>query len=141
VSTMWTKGIAVLLVCALINLFCLPVSMAQGDGATSPAPTEDTSSGTPKGAGLQAASWLLTIPYGAAKVVFAILGGVTGGLTYAFSGGNLDSAKSVWRTTAYGTYVLTPDHLKGDKPVRFLGVPAEGDSEAPPPAIETTPAR
>ena len=33
-----------------------------------------------------------------------------------------------------GTYVITPDHLKGNKPVRFLGVPPEEEaaSEVPP---------
>jgi hypothetical protein len=23
----------------------------------------------------------------------------------------------------YGTYIITPEHLRGDKPIRFLGVP------------------
>lgn len=113
------KGIAVLLVLAFVHLAVIPVGHAQG--------AEDATSGSAKGAGLQAASWLLTIPYGATKVCFAILGGVTGGLTYVFSGGNLDAAKSVWQTSVYGTYVLTPEHLQGDKPVRFLGVASEND--------------
>jgi len=72
---------------------------------------------------LQAASWVATIPYGALKLGFAIVGGTVGGLTYVCSGGNLDAAKSVWTTTMYGTYVLTPEHLKGQRPIRFLGVP------------------
>lgn len=111
------KGMAVLLVVALVQLAVIPVSHAQG--------AEDPSQSSAKGAGLQAASWLATLPYGAAKVCFAILGGVTGGLTYAFSGGNLDAAKAVWHTSVYGTYVLTPEHLQGDKPVRFLGYSTE----------------
>ncbi len=118
------KGLAVLLVVALVHLTLVPVSIAQG--------AEDASQGSAKGAGLQAASWLLTLPYGAAKVCFAIVGGVTGGLTYVFSGGNLDAAKSVWHTSVYGTYVITPEHLQGDKPVRFLGVASESDSAAMP---------
>lgn len=116
------KGMAVVLVVALVHLTLAPMSLAQG--------AEDPSQGSAKGAGLQAASWVATIPYGAAKVCFAILGGVTGGLTYVFSGGNLEAAKSVWHTSVYGTYVLTPEHLQGDKPVRFLGVASEGDSAA-----------
>ncbi|MDE3035646.1 MAG: hypothetical protein KGL03_11885 [Nitrospirota bacterium] len=113
------KGLAVLLVLAFVHLAVIPVGHAQG--------AEDATSGSAKGAGLQAASWLLTIPYGATKVCFAILGGVTGGLTYVFSGGNLDAAKSVWHTSVYGTYVITPEHLQGDKPVRFLGVASDND--------------
>lgn len=116
------KGLAVLVVVALVHLAVVPVVVAQGAQGT-----EDATSGSAKGAGLQAASWLVTLPYGAAKVCFAILGGVTGGLTYVFSGGNLDAAKSVWHTSVYGTYVITPEHLQGDKPVRFLGVASESD--------------
>jgi hypothetical protein len=61
-------------------------------------------------------------------------------LAYAFSGGNETAAKSIWTTSMYGTYIITPDHLRGDKPIRFLGV-AEPDNSAtaiapldPPPA-------
>lgn len=119
-----TKGLAVLLVLALVHLTLVPVSIAQG--------AEDASQGSAKGAGLQAASWLATVVYGPFKIAFAVVGGVTGGLTYAFSGGNLDAAKSVWHTSVYGTYVITPEHLQGDKPVRFLGVASESDSVAMP---------
>jgi hypothetical protein len=111
------KGMVLLLVVALVQLTVVPAGLAQG--------TEDGTSGSAKGAGLQAASWLATIPYGAAKVCLAIGGGVVGGLTYIFSGGNLDAAKAVWHTSVYGTYVLTPEHLQGDKPVRFLGYSTE----------------
>lgn len=114
------KGMAVLLVVALVQVAVIPVSHAQG--------AEDATSGSAKGAGLQAASWLATVVYGPFKIAFAVVGGVTGGLTYVFSGGNLDAAKSVWHTSAYGTYVITPEHLQGDKPVRFLGVASENDS-------------
>lgn len=34
------------------------------------------------------------------------------GFTYLLSGGNLEAAQSVWTSTMYGTYVLTPEHLK-----------------------------
>lgn len=128
------KGVIIVVLLAFIHLAIVPVGLAQG-GATNS--TEEQ--GTAKGAGLQAASWLLTIPYGAVKVAFAIVGGVTGGLTYAFSGGNLDAAKSVWHTSMYGTYVITPDHLKGDQPIRFLGVPAEGENEPAP--VEPAPSK
>ncbi len=120
------KGLVVLLVLALVHLAVIPIGHAQG--------TEDAASGSAQGAGLQAASWLVTLPYGAAKVCFAILGGVTGGLTYVFSGGNLDAAKSVWHTSVYGTYVITPEHLQGDRPVRFLGVASESGGAAMPAA-------
>jgi len=83
-------------------------------------------SATPTQFGIGAASVLLSIPYGAAKVTYAALGGVIGGFAYAFSAGDIEAAKAVWTSSLRGTYVLTPDHLKGDKPVQFMGKP-DGD--------------
>ena len=72
--------------------------------------------------------------------VFAIGGGIVGGLAYAFSGGDDKAAKSIWTTSLYGTYIITPDHLRGDKPIRFLGVADQNDAPAqataPAPAME-----
>ena len=95
------------------------------DTAPSSTPTADASTGTPSGVGMQAASAVATILYFPFKAAFAIGGGIVGGLAYAFSGGSEQTAKNIWVPSIYGTYIITPDHLKGDKPVRFLGVPAE----------------
>ena len=84
--------------------------------------------GSSSSAGMQAAAGLSNLLYFPAKAVFAICGGVIGGLTYVFSGLNENAAKPVWVTSMYGTYIITPDHLRGDKPIRFLGV---ADPEAP----------
>lgn len=108
----WSKVLVMILVVSVSCLIFAPVGLADTTGAES---------GTPSGAGLQAASWLITLPYGAAKVGMALVGGVVGGLTYVFSGGNTEAAKKVWKPTMYGTYVITPEHLKGQKPVRFIG--------------------
>lgn len=136
--TVCVKAVAIMLVFSLMPLLMAPVARAQDAAAPPPAlVTEDPSQSTASGAGLQAASWVLTLPYGAAKVAFAILGGVTGGLTWLFSGGNDQAAKSVWVTSVYGTYVITPEHLNGDKAVRFLGVSSEPDNVA----VETRSAR
>ncbi len=83
-------------------------------------------SATPTQFGIGAASVLLSIPYGAAKVTYAALGGIIGGFAYAFSAGDKEAAKAVWIPSLRGTYVLTPDHLKGDKPIQFMGK-ADGD--------------
>lgn len=65
---------------------------------------------------------LLVAPvYGAAKLAFAISGGLVGGLAWAFSGGNIETADSVWNPTLKGTYVITPDHLTGRTPIEFIG--------------------
>ena len=72
-------------------------------------------------AGLGIASALLTVPYAAAKILYAALGGVVGGFTWVLTGGDTETAKTVWEPSFYGTYVITPDHLKGKEPVRFIG--------------------
>ncbi|MDR4462978.1 MAG: hypothetical protein MRJ66_01815 [Nitrospira sp.] len=81
-----------------------------------------------KEAGLQAASWLLTLPYGAAKVAYAVGGGVVGGLAWAMTGGKTEVAKSVWIPSMTGDYIVQPQHLTKEKPLRFLGVPSEAPS-------------
>ncbi len=132
----WTRVTAVVLALALSGLILAPAGWAQPVGQAN---REEASHGTPSGAGLQAASWLLTVPYGAVKVGFALLGGIVGGFTYLLSGGNTEAAKSVWTTTMYGTYVITPEHLNGEKPIRFLGVPANSGADRKPPSAHTVP--
>ena len=75
--------------------------------------------------GLGVASFLCSLPYGAAKVALAIVGGVTGSLTYVLSGFDKKAADAVWYTTIEGDYVVTPDHLRGKKDLRFTGVPPD----------------
>jgi hypothetical protein len=82
------------------------------------------------------AAGLSSLLYFPLKAVFAIGGGIVGGLAYAFSGGNENAAKSIWTTSMYGTYIITPDHLRGDKPIRFLGVSDEPNVPAPATAPE-----
>jgi hypothetical protein len=78
-------------------------------------------SGTPSGAGLQAASWLASVPYGAAKVLYAVSGGVVGSLAWVMTGGNTDIAKAIWSPTMTGHYIVQPQNLTGDQPLHFVG--------------------
>jgi len=81
-----------------------------------------------KEAGLQAASWLLTLPYGAAKVAYAIGGGIVGGFAWGMTGGKMEVAKSVWIPSMTGDYIVQPQHLTREKPLHFVGVPSEDPS-------------
>ena len=121
------KAVAVVLVLSMCHLTVIPVAWGQEKEEGS---TEATES---QGA-LGVAAALLTIPYSVFKVVFALSGGIVGGLAYVFSGADEKIAKKVWDVSVRGTYVITPDHLKGNKAVRFLGVPPEEEaaSELPP---------
>lgn len=78
-------------------------------------------SGTLGGAGLQAASWLATVPYGAVKIAYAVGGGVVGGLAWVMTAGNTDIAKAIWSPAMTGHYTVQPQNLTGEKPLRFVG--------------------
>jgi hypothetical protein len=102
----------------MIALLTAPISAAWAQGNPG---HDQIQSATPTQFGIGAASVLLSIPYGAAKVTYAALGGIIGGFAYLFSAGDTEAAKAVWTPSLNGTYVLTPDHLKGDKPIQFMG--------------------
>lgn len=127
---------AVVLALAFFHLAVIPLGWAQEMGGGSDERRQST--GTQYGLG--AASVFLSIPYGIGKFVFATLGGIFGGFTYAFSAGNDKAARAVWDTSMRGTYLITPEHLKGEKAVRFLGVPPEDEEEvSEQPVHEPTP--
>ena len=69
-----------------------------------------------------AAATILYFPF---KAAFALGGGIVGGLAYVFSGFCETTAKRIWIPSMYGTYIITPEHLGRDRPIRFLGVEAE----------------
>jgi hypothetical protein len=81
----------------------------------------DDSGSSASGAGLQAASWLATVPYGAAKVVYAVSGGVIGSLAWVMTGGNTDVAKAIWSPSMTGHYIVQPQNLTGDRALHFIG--------------------
>ena len=115
----------------LLMTFCtiLTVPDVRGEEPYAPASSDGTEGGNASSAGMGAAAGLSTLLYLPLKAAFAIGGGLVGGLAYAFSGGNETAAKSIWTTSMYGTYIITPEHLRGDRPIRFLGV-AEPDNSA-----------
>lgn len=121
----WARAVAVLLVMALIGSLVVLPGRALAEEASS---GYDNSEGT----GIQVASWALTVPYVIAKGAFALGGAVVGGLGYVFSGGNSNTAKTVWTRSMYGTYVIRPAHLRGEEPVHFLGHAEENQSEVTP---------
>ena len=128
------KLVAAFLLLALCTVTMAPSAWSQAGAA--PPSSESTEGGTASSAGMQAAAGVSTLLYLPLKLVFAIGGGIVGGLAYAFSGGNEQAAKSIWDTSLYGTYIITPDHLQGNRPIRFLGIADSNDASAPAPAPE-----
>ncbi len=72
-------------------------------------------------AGLGAASAALSLIYGPAKLVYAGGGSVIAGMAYVVSGGDKDVAKPILDAAMRGDYVVTPEILKGERRVEFVG--------------------
>ncbi|HSF70177.1 MAG TPA: hypothetical protein VLA47_07325 [Nitrospira sp.] len=105
----------------VILTFCAMITVP----AWSQSSSSDQQQGTATGAGMGALSAVSTILYFPFKGAFALGGGIVGGLAYLFSGMSEQAAKNIWIPSMYGTYVITPEHLNGERPVRFFGVAAE----------------
>src|SRR5262245_24838845 len=80
-------------------------------------------------AGWGALTVLSNVVYMPAKLVYATLGGVTGGLALGLTGGDMETAETVWVTTMGGTYVITPGMLQGEEAIAFAGTPSSNASE------------
>lgn len=107
----------------VVMTFCSMVAAP----AWSQSSSTDRQQGTPSGVGMQVASVGLTLLYFPCKAVYAIGGGIVGGFAYLLSGGSEQTAKSIWVPSMYGTYYISPEHLTGERPVRFVGVAADTD--------------
>ena len=92
---------------------------------------------------LEDAGWgsltvLSNIVYMPVKLVYATLGGLTGGIALGLTGGDMDVADSIWVTSMGGNYVLTPPMLRGEESISIAGTPGitsepmdSGDTIAP----------
>ncbi|HVO92544.1 MAG TPA: hypothetical protein VMT22_06865 [Terriglobales bacterium] len=70
-------------------------------------------------------SALASVFYIPAKVTYAGLGLLTGGLGFVLTGGRADVANNIIYPAVRGNYVVTPSHLKGTEPIYFVGAPPE----------------
>lgn len=87
----------------------------------SPSTAAEKSTTTSEAVALEATSWLLTVPYGAVKVAYALGGGIVGGLAWVVTGGNTEVAESIWIPSITGDYIVRPENLSGEKPLHFVG--------------------
>jgi hypothetical protein len=76
-----------------------------------------------KEAGLGAACALTNLVYGPVKLIYALFGGITAGIGYAVTAGDVDVARTILDTSVNGDYVIEPAHLQGKKPLQFVGTP------------------
>ena len=72
-------------------------------------------------AGIGLATAMANVFYIPAKLTYAAIGGITGGLTYALTLGNTEAAEKVWVASGGGDYVLSTEHVSGQRKVHFTG--------------------
>ena len=109
------KGVALASLVAVSS----PLYAQTADTNTPPATPAAEPVGQEAGYGVGAA--LASVFYIPAKVTYAGLGLLTGGLGYVFSGGRADVANNIIYPAVRGNYVVTPSHLKGTEPIYFVG--------------------
>ena len=132
-KTKMLKGIAL---ASLVTVMATPLY------AQTAAPSEQAAEqpvGEEAGYGVGAA--LASVFYIPAKVTYAGLGLLTGGLGYVLSGGRADVANNIIYPAVRGNYVVTPSHLKGTEPIYFVGAPPETGPRADVPSAATTATR
>lgn len=130
----WKTATRVILLVAVMAAILLPVGQARAD--------DSASAGGSDGTGIKVGAWAATVPYIIAKGAFAACGAVVGGLGYLFSGLDDRTAKAVWTRSIYGTYIIRPEHLRGEEAIRFLGEepePLHGPIEPTPVPDQATP--
>ncbi len=100
-----------------------------GQSATTlAAPAEEES--TPAQAAYGAGSFLGTLVYSPIKASFCILGAIASGFTFPFGGA--ETAGKVVGTTCRGTWLITPNVLKGSERVEFVSTPPTSQTAAKP---------
>lgn len=72
-------------------------------------------------AGVGALAALSSLVYGPVKIIYAGCGLLFGGIAWALSAGDQDVMYAVLTPSVRGDYVVTPEHLRMEKPLEFLG--------------------
>lgn len=123
-----SRLIAAAIAIAVATALAAPASNALAQTAQSTAqesspqvPQPDEGGVNWPGVGYGVGTVLVDVIYVPAKVVYAILGGIVGGGAYALTGGNEQTANTIWRSSLGGDYVVTPDMLAGKEPIHFSG--------------------
>jgi len=71
--------------------------------------------------GYGAGSFVASLFYTPVKVTYAVLGLVAGGLGWVVTAGRTDVTKNIIAPAVRGDYVVAPSHLRGERPLVFIG--------------------
>jgi len=113
-------GIARQLLTALVALALL--------GAPSVGFAGEAARETGREGGLGAAAALSSLVYAPVKLLYATGGLIVGSFAWAFTAGDTEVAEKVFTRSLRGHYVVTPDHLTGERELVFIGRDVAGTS-------------
>jgi hypothetical protein len=68
--------------------------------------------------------------YMPAKMIYALAGGLVGLMAWGVTAGNSDVALGILQPALAGTWVLTPEMLRGEQPIMFIGPSYEPQHES-----------
>lgn len=83
-------------------------------------------------AGLGIAAGVVSLVYTPAKVLYALGGGAVAGMAYLASAGDQDVTEPILTPSLRGDYVVTPEHLKGERSLEFFGRNPHAAGTTPP---------
>ena len=79
-----------------------------------------------KESGLGAAAAVSSIVYAPVKLIYAPGGLMVGAVAWLFTAGDGDVAEQILTRSLRGTYVITPEILRGEEPLEFVGHDGDG---------------
>lgn len=84
---------------------------------------------------------IATSLYMPAKVLYAATGVMAGGIGWGLSGGSREAMDAVMSPAVQGDYRITPEHLRGERPLEFIGAAARPIDDDPYPTDSTDESR
>ena len=98
----------------------LAIALSAGPVAAEQIVSEETKETASQG-GMGAAAGLTSVVYAPVKVAYAAGGSIVAGLAYVLSGGDKEVAKPIFDASVRGDYVVTPEHMRGERDLVFVG--------------------
>lgn len=126
----------------VLSLILPPILLSAADAPQEKEPDPQSEQiATAQDFGYGMGSVLTSLFYSPFKITYAGLGLITGGVGYVLSGGNTDVATNIIYPAVRGNYVVTPQHLKGEELLIFVGPPPTPEPAQPQQAASAAPAQ
>ena len=99
----------------------LALCLALPIGTLAPGVAHASDRSAPAEFGLGVGALVITLFYGPVKVFYAVGGTVTGSLGWMLTGGRKDVFRAIVQPAVRGDYIVVPENLTFEKPLRFAG--------------------